>query len=213
VPDSTQWLVFLGACALFALVPGPGILYVLARSLRGGRTAGMYSVLGNSIGALTHVCAAALGLSAVLAASATAFTVVKLAGAAYLIYLGVRALLDRDTSVQAALADVEQVKRSRRALIGQGAVSELLNPKTALFFLAFLPHFVQPGTTHPILVFALLGTIAVTMAMAVDVLVALGAGRIGETLGKRPRWQRRQRITTGVTMIGLGGALALAEQG
>jgi threonine/homoserine/homoserine lactone efflux protein len=213
VPDSTQWLVFLGACALFALVPGPGILYVLARSLRGGRTAGMYSVLGNSIGALTHVCAAALGLSAVLAASATAFTVVKLAGAAYLIYLGARALLDRDTSVQAALADVEQVKRSRRALIGQGAVSELLNPKTALFFLAFLPHFVQPGTTHPILVFALLGTIAVTMAMAVDVLVALGAGRIGETLGKRPRWQRRQRITTGVTMIGLGGALALAEQG
>jgi threonine/homoserine/homoserine lactone efflux protein len=213
VPDSTQWLVFLGACAVFALVPGPGILYVLARSLRGGRTAGLYSVLGNSIGALTHVVAAALGLSAVLAASATAFTVVKLAGAAYLIYLGVRALLDRDTSVRAVLADVEPVRRSWRALVGQGALTELLNPKTALFFLAFLPHFVQPGTPHPILVFALLGAIAVATATAVDVLVAFGAGRIGETLGKRPRWQRRQRLTTGVTMIGLGAALALAEQG
>ncbi|TDP92064.1 LysE family translocator [Labedaea rhizosphaerae] len=213
MPDSTQWLVFLGACAVFALVPGPGILYVLARSLRGGRTAGLYSVLGNSIGALTHVVAAALGLSAVLAASATAFTVVKLAGAAYLIYLGIRALLDRDTSVRAVLADVEPVRRSWRGLVGQGALTELLNPKTALFFLAFLPHFVQQGTTHPILVFALLGAIAVATATAVDVLVAFGAGRIGEALGRRPHWQRRQRLTTGLTMIGLGGALALAEQG
>lgn len=213
MPDSTQWLVFLGACALFALVPGPGILYVLARSLRGGRTAGLYSVLGNSLGALTHVLAAALGLSAVLAASATAFTVVKLVGAAYLSYLGVRALLDRDSSVRAALADVAQVKRSRRALVGQGALSELLNPKTALFFLAFLPHFVQSGTAHPVFVFAVLGAIAVAMATAVDMVVALGAGRIGERLGEHRRWQRRQRIATGVTMIGLGGALALAEQG
>ena len=211
MPTSTDWLVFLGAAALFAVVPGPGILYVLARSLRGGRADGIRSTLGNGIGALAHVAAASIGLSAVLAASATLFAVVKLLGAGYLIYLGVRALLDRDHVRLGELAG------ERRAATGsvllQGVLTELLNPKTALFFLAFLPHFVHQGPVPAPLVFALLGVIAVAMALTVDLLVAVSAGGLGARLLGSPRWRGRQRVATGVTMIGLGGALALAERG
>ena len=208
MPTSADWLVFLGAATLFAIIPGPGILYVLARSLRGGRADGIRSVVGNGIGALAHVAAAAVGLSAVLAASATAFTVVKLLGAGYLIYLGIRALLDRDQARQEAPAS-----EHRRGPVLQGMVSELLNPKTALFFLAFLPHFVHPETAPAPLVFGLLGVIAVAMAMIVDLLVAVSAGSLGSRLLGNARWRGRQRVASGVTMIGLGGALALAERG
>ena len=135
MPTAAEWLVFLSASALFAILPGPGVLYVLARSLRGGRSDGIRSVVGNGIGASVHVVAAAFGLSAILATSATAFTVVKLAGAAYLVYLGVRALLDRGRT-EVAVAE----ERPRRGALRQGIVVEALNPKTALFFLAFLPH-------------------------------------------------------------------------
>ncbi|HET9140007.1 LysE family translocator [Actinophytocola sp.] len=206
MPTSAEWLVFLGAAVLFAVLPGPGMLYVLARSLRGGRADGVRSVLGNGIGALGHVAAAAVGLSALLAASATAFTVLKLLGAGYLIYLGVRALLDRDSA-----AAPPDVARANRSAVGQGVLSELLNPKTALFFLAFLPHFVHPGPVPAPLVFALLGTIAVLLALAADLVVAVFAGGLGARLTGR-RWRTRQRVASGLTMIGLGGALALAER-
>ncbi|HEV2779121.1 MAG TPA: LysE family translocator [Actinophytocola sp.] len=211
MPTSAEWLVFLGAATLFAIIPGPGILYVLARSLRGGRSDGIRSTLGNGIGALAHVAAAAVGLSAVLAASATAFTVVKLLGAGYLIYLGLRALLDRDH-----LPVAEPVGRRPRpggSPVVQGMVSELLNPKTALFFLAFLPHFVHPDAAPAPLVFALLGAIAVAMTVVVDLTVAVFAGALGQRLMGSPRWRTRQRVASGLTMIGLGGALALAERG
>lgn len=208
MPTSAEWLVFLGAASLFAILPGPGILYVLARSLRGGRADGIRSVVGNGIGALAHVAAAAVGLSALLFASATAFTVVKLLGAAYLIYLGVRALLDRDHS----RVDLGPQRRPGRSVIVQGMLSEVLNPKTALFFLAFLPHFVHPDQAPAPLVFALLGVIAVAMAMVVDVLVAVFAGSLSGRLVGNPRWRTRQRLASGLTMIGLGGALALAER-
>jgi threonine/homoserine/homoserine lactone efflux protein len=207
VPTSTDWLIFLGASALFALIPGPGMLYVLARSLRGGRADGVRSTLGNALGALGHVLAAAIGLSALLAASATAFTVVKLLGAAYLCYLGVRALLERDHT------RLEPARRGHRSAVLSGVLSELLNPKTALFFVAFLPHFVHPDRAPAPLVFALLGLIAVAMAVTVDLLVALGAGTLGARLMADARWRSRQRVASGLTMIGLGGALALAERG
>jgi len=212
VPTSAEWLVFLGASALFAVIPGPGVLYVLARSLRGGRSEGMYSVVGNSVGALAHVAAAAIGLSAVLATSATAFTVVKLAGAAYLIHLGVAALLDRDVPGPAVAARPAP-RMPGRTLIAQGALSELLNPKTALFFLAFLPHFVHHDNGGGPLVFGLLGVIAVAMAMAVDVVVVFFAGGLSRRLLDDPRWRLRQRVASGLTMIGLGGVLAVAERG
>jgi threonine/homoserine/homoserine lactone efflux protein len=209
MPTSADWVVFLGAAALFAIIPGPGILYVLARSLRGGRADGIRSTIGNSIGALGHVAAAAVGLSALLAASAAAFTVIKLLGAGYLIYLGIRALLDRSSpDVPAA-----EPRRANRSAVVQGMITELLNPKTALFFLAFLPQFVHPETASAALVLCLLGTIAVAMAMAVDLLVAVFAGRLGTRLAGSRRWRTRQRVASGVTMIGLGGALALAERG
>jgi threonine/homoserine/homoserine lactone efflux protein len=210
MPSSAEWLVFLGAATLFAIIPGPGILYVLARSLRGGRADGVRSVLGNGIGALAHVVAASVGLSALLVASATAFTVVKLLGAGYLIYLGLRALLARDELRVEALAEP---RRPGRSVVGQGILSEVLNPKTALFFLAFLPHFVHPDTAPAPLVLALLGVIAVAMAMVVDLLVAVFAGSLGARLTHNPRWRTRQRLASGLTMIGLGGALALAERG
>ncbi|MCT2583979.1 LysE family translocator [Actinophytocola gossypii] len=207
MPTSAEWLVFLGASALFAILPGPGVLYVLARSLRGGRADGVRSVVGNGIGASLHVLAAALGLSAVLATSATAFTVVKLAGAAYLVYLGVRALLDRNAGEVAVPA-----ARPRRSALRQGVVVEALNPKTALFFLAFLPHFVHRGEVPAAVVFVVLGLIVVAMAMAVDLLVAFFAGALSRLVAAHPRWQVRERIGSGLTMIGLGGALALAER-
>jgi threonine/homoserine/homoserine lactone efflux protein len=207
MPTSAEWLVFLGAATLFAIIPGPGILYVLARSLRGGRSDGIRSVFGNGIGALAHVAAASVGLSALLFASATAFTVVKLLGAAYLVYLGLRALFDRDQVRVEPGPD-----RRGRSVVTQGILSEVLNPKTALFFLAFLPHFVHPETAPAPLVFALLGVIAVAMAMVVDLLVAVFAGSLSGRLMGNPRWRTRQRLASGLTMIGLGGALALAER-
>lgn len=208
MPTSAEWLVFLGASALFALLPGPGVLYVLARSLRGGRADGMRSVVGNGIGASLHVVAAALGLSAVLATSATAFTVVKLAGAAYLVYLGVRALLDRDGAAPAV-----ETRRRRRGPLTQGIVVEALNPKTALFFLAFLPHFVHAGAVPVPVVLIVLGLITLAMTVVVDLLVAFFAGALSERIMGNPRWRVRQRIASGLTMVGLGGALALAERG
>jgi threonine/homoserine/homoserine lactone efflux protein len=207
MPTSADWLVFTGAAVLFAIIPGPGMLYVLARSLRGGRADGIRSTVGNAVGALGHVAAAAIGLSALLAASATAFTVVKLLGAGYLIYLGVRALFDRDHPRP------EPANRTSRSAIVQGMVTELLNPKTALFFVAFLPHFVHSGATPAPLVFALLGVIAVALALSADLLVAVFAGGIGGRLLGNARWRARQRVASGLTLIGLGGALALAERG
>jgi threonine/homoserine/homoserine lactone efflux protein len=211
MPTSAEWLVFLGTATLFAIMPGPGILYVLARSLRGGRSEGIRSVVGNGIGACAHVVAAAFGLSAVLATSATAFTVVKLVGAAYLVYLGIKALFGKDHGdIDRIGAEVPSGKQ--RSVILQGAFAEMLNPKTALYFLALLPHFVHPERDPAPLVFTVLGLIAVGMAMLVDLLVAIFAGYVGRKLRGNPRWRIRQRIGTGVTMIGLGGLLAVAEQ-
>jgi threonine/homoserine/homoserine lactone efflux protein len=212
MPTSAEWLVFLGTATLFAIMPGPGVFYVLARSLRGGRSEGIRSVLGNGIGACVHVVAAAFGLSAVLATSATAFTVVKLAGAAYLVYLGIKALFGKDES------GVDQIEREvpapgrRRSVVVQGAFAEMLNPKTALYFLALLPHFVHPERDPAPLVFTVLGLIAVAMAVLVDLLVAMFAGYVGGKLRGNPRWRLRQRIGTGLTVIGLGGVLAFSEQ-
>ncbi|WP_020671873.1 LysE family translocator [Amycolatopsis nigrescens] len=209
MPTSAEWLIFLGTAALFAVTPGPGILYVLARSLRGGRAEGIRSVLGNGIGAAVHVVAAALGLSALLATSAVAFTVVKIAGAAYLVFLGLQAIFRRhDDGDQAGGGPAGRLSRSP---VAQGMLSELLNPKTALYFMALLPHFVHPETAPAPLVFILLGLIALAMAMLADLLVALFAGRIGHRLMASPKWRIRQRVASGAVMIGLGGFIAVAD--
>lgn len=209
MPNAAEWWVFLGAAVLIAAAPGPGIMYVLARSLRGGRAEGIRSSVGNCLGALVHVLAATVGLSALLAASAVAFTVVKFVGAAYLIYLGVRALWELRT-ISAVREPGSSAKRGGSAVV-QGLFAEVLNPKTALFFLAFIPQFVHPEQGSQTVAFFVLGLVFVVFASAADLLVAVFAGSLGTRIAASPRWQRRQQIASGTTLIGLGGALALSQ--
>src|SRR5262249_45264989 len=156
---------------------GPGIFYVLARTLKGGRQEGLASSLGTAVGGLGHVVAAALGISTLLATSALAFEVVRYLGAAYLVYLGGRTRLGRDVT---HLPDDVEAPQTKRVLY-QGILTEVLNPKTALFFLAFIPQFVN--THAPVLPqFLLLGTISVFLNTSVDIVVVLLAGPIGQRM-------------------------------
>ena len=207
MPDSAHLAAFLLAALLLAVIPGPGLLYVLARSLGGGRAVGMRSSYGTAIGGMVHVLAATVGLSALLAASATGFTVVKYVGAAYLIWLGIAALRSAGEPPPApggAGADASALR--------QGALTEALNPKTALFFVGFLPQFCQPEHGSLALQLAVLGTISVALNTLADVIVASFAGPLGERLARDARWWRRQRRATGGALIGLGVVAALGER-
>jgi threonine/homoserine/homoserine lactone efflux protein len=197
MPDATHLSLFLAAAFLLAITPGPGMFYVLARTLAGGRREGIVSSLGTFVGGLVHVLAAAFGLSAILAASALAFGIVKYAGAAYLIYLGVRMIRERN-------AAAGPVTRSARSPFRQGIMTEVLNPKTALFFLAFLPQFVTPAKGHLILQFAFLGCVSVMLNTGADLVVATFAGFLSERLQASRKLQSRQRVASGLGMIGLG---------
>ena len=216
MPDATTFGLFLTAALIVALTPGPGIFYVLTRSLKGGRGEGIASSFGNSLGGLVHVFAAALGLSALLMTSATAFTVVKFAGAAYLVYLGVRTLLGRDDLLDAP-DDTPKTKggpdvpsRNSEAFY-QGIMVEALNPKTALFFLAFLPQFVNPQGSIFVQIL-LLGCISVSFNTIVDLVVTGFAGSIGRRLRESVRFRRGQRIFSGCALIGLGAYVAVAGE-
>ncbi len=209
MPDAATFLLFLAAASVVAVTPGPGIFYVLTRSLKGGRGEGVASTLGNSLGGLVHVAAAALGLSAVLMASATAFTVVKLAGATYLVYLGVRTLLDRADHADAP-PTAEPARRHGDAF-RQGIVVEALNPKTALFLLAFLPQFVDPQGNVALQIL-LLGCLSVSLNTVVDLVVACFAGPLGRRLRESARLRRRQRRFTGCALVGLGAYVAVSGE-
>ncbi len=191
--------VFLSAAILLAVTPGPGIFYVLARSLKGGRRDGIASTVGTALGGFFHVMAAALGLSAILATSAVAFTVVKYAGAAYLVFLGAKALLTREVSVTDAAVPQEPTRR----IFLQGVLTEVLNPKTALFFLAFIPQFVDPHGSV-VLQFMVLGTISVLLNSTADLVVALFAGPIGHALRTNARMRAGQRYLSGGALVALG---------
>jgi threonine/homoserine/homoserine lactone efflux protein len=201
-----SFIAFFVAALVLALTPGPGLAYVIARTAAGGRAEGLASCFGTAIGGLLHVLAAALGLSLVIARSAVAFNVLKYLGAAYLVYLGVRMLLRRQVSTVEPVAS----HGARRALL-EGIVVEILNVKTALFFLAFLPQFVSPSEPLvPQLV--LLGVISVTLNTAVDILAVLGAHcalRSGTARAARERLMRR---VSGVTLVGLGAFVAIARR-
>jgi threonine/homoserine/homoserine lactone efflux protein len=203
-PDPTAlWLFALAALALL-LIPGPAVLYIVVQSAEQGRRVGLASVAGIHLGTLVHVAAAAVGLSALIVASAVAFSVVKYAGAAYLIYLGVRKLLERD----AATALEERQEPLRRAF-ARGTIVNILNPKTALFFLAFLPQFVNPdrgGVWSQALV---LGFVFVLLGLVTDSLYALAAGAVGSLLRRR---RRPLRYASGVVYMGLGVTAALAKR-
>ncbi|MBW4483725.1 MAG: LysE family translocator [Tildeniella torsiva UHER 1998/13D] len=210
MPDLATLSLFFTAAFILSITPGPGILYTLARSLNGGKSEGMASALGLFLGGLVHVFAAAVGISSLLMTSAVAFTLVKYAGAAYLIYLGLRTLLSQDTLLVNADAVVPPSRRG--SAIYQGVVTEVLNPKTALFFLAFIPQFINIESGTVLTQFLVLGLITNFLNLAVDVFVASFAGPLGQRLRTSSSFRRGQRITSGCTMIGLGAYVAVADQ-
>lgn len=211
--DSARFLLFLSAALLLAIAPGPGMLYVLARCLGGGKREGVLSALGTFLGGTVHVFAAALGISIILAKSAVAFAAVKYVGAAYLCFLGVRMILDarkRDTVAPPAERSALQTAPLRNPL-WQGVATEILNPKTALFFLSFIPQFVSRAGGHVFLQFVVLGTISVCLNTSADLIVIMLAGPLGERIRSSATFRRRQRTATGAIMIGLGAYLATSE--
>ncbi|MEO0756171.1 MAG: LysE family translocator [Cyanobacteria bacterium J06648_16] len=215
MPDITSFSLFLTAALLLAITPGPGIFYVLTRSIRGGRREGVQSSFGTAVGGWVHVLAAALGVSAVLATSAIAFLTIKYVGATYLIYMGVKTLLQNDTAldteqpvdIEQPVADSDNVRQNA---FYQGVTTEVLNPKTALFFLAFIPQFVNLAG-NVVMQFVLLGTLSITLNTLADLVVATLAGPIGQRLQASARLRRRQRQLSGGMLIGLGAYVALAD--
>jgi threonine/homoserine/homoserine lactone efflux protein len=200
VPGTGSLALFAVAALALAVVPGPAVLYIVAQSVDQGRLAGLVSALGISVGSLAHVVAATIGLSSLLASSATAFTIVKYAGAAYLILLGIRRLLTREQLED----EVARVPRTRRRLFVDGVVVNVLNPKTALFFVAFLPQFVDPGEGMATLQILVLGLLFTLIALCSDSIWALAAGTVGSWL-RRSRWYLGvKRWVTGTVFVGLG---------
>ena len=207
IPDPSTLLLFvLGALALAAM-PGPSVLYIVARGINQGRVAALVSVLGIASGDLVHITAAALGVSALLLSSALAFSVVKYLGAAYLIYLGIHKLCDRK------VADPTQIvkRQSLRRIFLQGFVVNALNPKAALFFIAFLPQFVDPTRGAVLFQIIFLGVLFTLVASTSDSVYALVSGTIGRWIKQNPRFLQTQRYVTGGTYIGLGVATAFSS--
>ena len=196
------------AAAVLALTPGPGMAYVVARTVAGGRQEGLASCLGTGLGGMLHVLAAALGLSVLLAQSALAFSLIKYVGAAYLVYLGVRLLMQKTPEGDSTPVSAQGARRA----FAEGILVEALNVKTALFFLAFLPQFATPA--QPLLMqLVLLGSICVALNTLVDVMAVLGAQKLLKSgLGRSARARLMTRAS-GVTMIGLGAWLALTRRG
>jgi threonine/homoserine/homoserine lactone efflux protein len=205
-PSHSALLIFISAAALLLAIPGPAIFYIVGRSIGHSRNAGLVSALGIGVGTLIHTAAAAIGLSALLVSSATAFSVVKYLGAAYLIYLGIQKLR-RDESFDAS-PDAPRTSLSR--VFAQGIVVNVLNPKTALFFFAFLPQFVDAGRGHVAAQILSLGILFACMGTFSDSLWALFSGTVAQRLRGNPRWMRTQRYVSGGMLISLGVATAFA---
>ena len=204
--DPESLLLFVVAAIFLLVTPGPAVLYIVARSIEQGRVAGFVSTLGIGLGGILHVVFAALGLSALLVKSALAFAVLKYLGAAYLIYLGVKKLLSKP-SVSLAKGFA---KTSHKQLFLQGFIVNALNPKTALFFLAFLPQFIDPGRGDVTLQILLLGAVFIVMAVLSDGIYALVAGAIGEKLSGSRSVAVFEKYFSGMVFIllGLGAAFA-----
>lgn len=206
MPDFTTLALFVAAAMLLFIVPGPAVLYIVTRSLSQGRTAGMVSVLGIHFGSVIHIAAAMLGLSALVAASATAFTALRWAGAAYLVYLGIRTIRSGDD----LFAPGPARGASYRRIFTQGAIVNILNPKTALFFLAFVPQFVDPAAGNTTAQILVLGVAFILAGLLSDGIYALLAGTIGDRMAGRPLWRRNSRYAAGAIYIALGAAAAFS---
>ena len=213
MPDLTQFTIYVAAALLLAITPGPGIFYVAARTLAGGRAEGVASSFGTGLGGTVHVLAGSLGVSAIVLASAELFTALKLAGAAYLVWIGFRTIqaARRDSSAELAGEAATPPMGPRRAF-REGVLVEALNPKTAAFFLAFIPQFVDPDRGHVAVQFMLLGFVSVALNTLADIAVAFAASRIREGAAARPMLVRRMREAPGGLMVALGIGLALAKR-
>ncbi|CAM3806894.1 LysE family translocator [Deinococcus frigens] len=209
MPELSTLLAFAAAALALLLTPGPSVLYIVARSIQGGRRAGFASALGVQVGGLVHVLAAAVGLSALVLSSAVLFSAVKLAGAGYLIYLGIKTLLGRDAKVELPT----MTPRSLGQIFRQGVLVNVLNPKTALFFLAFLPQFVRPDHGSVAGQTLLLGGFFLVLATLSDSMFALLAGSVGRKLRGNLVFARRQKYLTGGVYMALGVGTATVGHG
>ncbi|GEM44990.1 LysE family translocator [Deinococcus cellulosilyticus] len=199
IEPATLLIFIVSALALLA-IPGPSVLYIVARSVQQGRQAGLVSALGVGVGSLVHIFAAAAGLSALLLSSALAFTVVKVLGAAYLVYLGIRTMLERANPQD----DTQVPPQALAKVFTQGIIVNALNPKTALFFLAFLPQFVHPQAGPVLIQILLLGAVFVVLGVLSDSMYALLGGWLARRLRQNQTFMRRQKYLTGGVYLALG---------
>ena len=212
MPDLIQLALFFAAALVLAVTPGPGIFYVAARSLAGGRAEGVASSFGTGLGGMVHVVAGSLGVSALVLASAELFTALKLVGAAYLVWLGFRTFQSARREALGLAGGLAAPAIGTWRAFREGVLVEALNPKTAAFFLAFIPQFVDPAAAHVAVQFVVLGTISVVLNTAADIVVAVAASGIREGAAARPALVRRLREGSGAAMIALGLGLTLAKR-
>jgi threonine/homoserine/homoserine lactone efflux protein len=212
MPDTPTFGLFLAAALALLLVPGPAVLYIVARSVDGGRPAGLVSVLGIHAGTTIHIAFAAIGLSAILASSATAFSVVKWLGVAYLIWLGLQRIFTRDEETVPLTVEPKHLAR----IFSQGLIVNVLNPKTALFFLAFLPQFVDPSRGAAWAQVMVLGAVFAILGLCTDGAYALLSGTAGSWLRRKSgsaSFRRGQRYVSGGVYLALGAATAVSGSG
>lgn len=213
MPDADRFALFLAAASLLAVTPGPGLFYVAARALAGGRAEGVASSFGTGLGGMTHVLAGGLGVSALVLASAELFTALKLLGAAYLVWLGAHTILiARKGALAASAGRAAAPPVGVRRAFREGVAVEALNPKTAAFFLAFVPQFVDPAAGDVGVQFAALGTVSVALNTLADLAVAHAAGGVRRGLAGRPGLVRRLREASGAAMIAPGLGLLIARR-
>lgn len=211
MPSSNQWLVFLAASILFIQVPGPSLLFTIGRALTVGRRDALLSVVGNGLGLMVQVLCVAVGLGGVVAASAQLYTAIKLVGAAYVVWLGVQAIRRRGDARAALEGVTERPGETRGAALRTGFVVGSTNPKTIVFFVAFLPQFIDAGAGRAGLQMAVLGLVFGLLAIASDSVWAVLAGRAKEWFARKPHRLDTVGATGGAMMIALGASLAASK--
>jgi threonine/homoserine/homoserine lactone efflux protein len=205
MPDSTTMLIVALASLALVVIPGPAVIYILTRSVSQGRNAGLVSAIGVNLGSSVHVVAAVAGLTVLLSNSATAYSVVKWAGVGYLAWIGVRILMKDDTEFTQPQLEPTALRR----IFIQGVLVNMLNPKVAIFFLAFLPQFVDTDAPHATMQTLVLGMTLVTIGLVTDTLYALAGGSVGDALRRRPTFARATRLASGSIYIALAGIAAI----
>ena len=210
LPGATTLGLFVAAALALLLIPGPAVIYIVSRSMEQGRLAGFVSDVGIHTATLVHVLAASLGLSALLMSSALAFAAVKYLGAAYLVWLGLRKLFGSNSSPE---NDPVSRQISHLRLFREGFIVNLLNPKTALFFLAFLPQFVEVSRGHVAMQIAFLGLLFTALGLVTDGCYAMAAGTAGNWIKRNRRYARFERYLSGTVLVGLGLTAAFSGPG